>query len=81
MPRPAPNRSQEWSQRLYQRLLAAYPRRHREAYGGAMAQLFRDQCRDAWADGRNLGLLALWLHPARFAQDLLARTLLQPPPR
>jgi uncharacterized protein involved in exopolysaccharide biosynthesis len=74
MPRPAPNRSQELSQRLYQRLLAAYPRRHREAYGGAMAQLFRDQCRDAWADGRNLGLLALWL---RTLPDLLKTSLLE----
>jgi uncharacterized protein involved in exopolysaccharide biosynthesis len=27
-----------------------------------MAQLFRDQCRDAWAAGRTWGVAVLWLH-------------------
>lgn len=49
------------SQAIYQRLLLAYPRRHRTAYGREMAQLFRDQCRDAWNEARNWGLLLLWL--------------------
>jgi uncharacterized protein involved in exopolysaccharide biosynthesis len=64
----------ELSQKLYARLLAAYPRRHREEYGGAMAQLFRDQCRDAWAEGRTRGLLALWF---RTLPDLIKTSLLE----
>jgi capsular polysaccharide biosynthesis protein len=64
----------ELSQRLYRRLLAAYPRRHRQEYGGAMAQLFRDQCRDAWTEGRILGLLALWL---RTLPDLVKTSFLE----
>jgi len=36
------------SQTIYGLLLRAYPPRHRAQYGAAMAQLFRDQCRDAW---------------------------------
>jgi uncharacterized protein involved in exopolysaccharide biosynthesis len=42
-------------------LLAAYPRAHRKEYGGPMAQLFRDQCRDAWKRRRFWGLVWLWL--------------------
>ena len=61
MPNSAPNRPLELSQKLYQHLLAAYPRPHREEYGGAMAQLFRDQCRDAWNDHRFWGLMKVWL--------------------
>jgi len=49
------------SGRLFQRLLAAYPKAHRREYGQAMAQLFRDQCRDAWRASRGWGLTALWL--------------------
>jgi uncharacterized protein involved in exopolysaccharide biosynthesis len=56
-----PNRSLLVSQSIYGRLLLAYPRRHRAEYGPAMAQLFRDQCRDAWNESRNWGLLKLWL--------------------
>jgi uncharacterized protein involved in exopolysaccharide biosynthesis len=74
MPDAASNRSLELSQRLYGRLLAAYPLRHRQEYGGAMAQLFRDQCRDAWAAGRTWGLLALWL---RTLPDLVKTSVLE----
>ena len=35
------------SVRLFERFLAAYPREYRREYGPAMAQLFRDQCREA----------------------------------
>jgi capsular polysaccharide biosynthesis protein len=50
-----------WSLWVYQRLLAAYPRQHRKEYGAAMAQLFRDQYRDAWQWRRGWGLALLWL--------------------
>jgi uncharacterized protein involved in exopolysaccharide biosynthesis len=49
------------SQNIYARLLRAYPAAHRAEYGAAMAQLFRDQCRDAWRDSGNWGLTKLWL--------------------
>ena len=74
MPTPASNRPLELSQKLYQRLLAAYPRPHREEYGEPMAQLFRDQCRDAWAERRALGLAALWL---RTLPDLVKTSFLE----
>jgi capsular polysaccharide biosynthesis protein len=62
------------SGRLFQRLLAAYPREHRREYGPAMAQLFRDQCRDAWADRRGWGLTGLWL---RVLPDLIKTSVLE----
>ena len=49
------------SGQVYRRLLALYPPAHRRDYGPAMEQLFRDQCRDAWAEARRWGLAALWL--------------------
>ncbi|HTB82163.1 MAG TPA: hypothetical protein VK742_00785 [Candidatus Sulfotelmatobacter sp.] len=49
------------SEKIYAQLLHAFPKAHRECYGAAMAQLFRDQCRDAWTDAGNFGLLKLWL--------------------
>jgi len=52
------------SQKFYARLLVVYPRKHRREYGPAMAQLFRDQCRDAWAESRGRGLAALWFRVA-----------------
>ena len=63
-----------FSGRLFQRLLAAYPREHRREYGPAMAQLFRDQCRDAWGDGRGWGLTGLWL---RVLPDLAKTSVLE----
>jgi uncharacterized protein involved in exopolysaccharide biosynthesis len=70
----ASNRSVEISQKLYEHLLAAYPRSHRREYGGAMAQLFRDQCRDAWAEGRALGVAALW---CRILPDLIKTSFIE----
>ena len=49
------------SEKIYRRLLWLYPAGHRRDYGEAMAQLFRDQCRDAWQAGRGVGLVKLWL--------------------
>ena len=62
----------ERSRRIYQRLLVFYPKAHRDAYGQPMAQLFGDQCRDAWNRGRSWGLLRLWL---RVLPDLVRTSL------
>jgi capsular polysaccharide biosynthesis protein len=53
--------------RLYARLLVVYPRHHRERYGPAMAQLFRDQCRDARRQSGLWGMMKVW---ARVLPDL-----------
>jgi hypothetical protein len=45
---------------IYRRLLILYPADYRREYGDAMTQLFRDQCRDAWASRRTWGLAILW---------------------
>lgn len=47
--------------KVYTGLLRLYPREHRHEYGEWMAQLFRDQCTDAYAQRCALGLLTLWL--------------------
>ena len=62
------------SVRLFERFLAAYPQEHRREYGPAMAQLFRDQSRDAWAAGRGWGLIGLWL---RVLPDLVKTSVLE----
>jgi uncharacterized protein involved in exopolysaccharide biosynthesis len=62
------------SQRLFERLLALYPKAHRAQYGPAMSQLFRDQCRDAWRARRTWGLVSLWLH---VLPDLVETSLLE----
>jgi capsular polysaccharide biosynthesis protein len=62
------------SVRLFEHLLAAYPKNHRREYGPAMAQLFRDQCRDAWRDRRGWGLTGLWL---RVLPDLVKTSVLE----
>jgi capsular polysaccharide biosynthesis protein len=59
---------------LFQRLLIAYPKAHRRKYGPAMVQLFRDQCRDAWSNGRGWGLTGLWL---QVLPDLLKTSVLE----
>jgi hypothetical protein len=48
------------SGKVYERLLLLYPLEHRREYGAAMAQLFRDQCREAWTEARGWGLVVLW---------------------
>ena len=62
------------SVRIYQRLLACYPPQYRHDYGPAMAQLFRDQCRDAWRGGRGWELVGLWL---RVLPDLMKTSVLE----
>lgn len=62
------------SEKIYARLLKLYPKAYREAYGGPMAQLFRDQCRDALQEPRAWGVARLWL---RVLPDLLKTSLLE----
>jgi hypothetical protein len=62
------------SEKIYALLLHAFPKAHRERYGAAMAQLFRDQCRDAWAEAGNFGLLKLWL---RALTDLAGSSIME----
>jgi len=59
---------------LFQRLLVLYPKAHRDEYGPSMHQLFRDQCRDAWRDERNRGLIKLWL---RVLPDVLRTSMIE----
>jgi hypothetical protein len=47
--------------RIYTALLWLYPCAHRQDYGPLMAQLFQDQCREAYAQRRPWGVLWLWL--------------------
>jgi hypothetical protein len=62
------------SQKIYTRLLLVYPKAHRMEYGSAMAQLFRDQCRDAWNESQNRGVMKLWL---RVLPDLVKTSLIE----
>ncbi|MDR3457380.1 MAG: GNVR domain-containing protein [Verrucomicrobiae bacterium] len=68
------NRVLAVSQKVYGWLLRAYPPRHRAEYGPAMAQLFRDQGRDAWAESRGRGLVKLWL---RVLPDLVKTSIIE----
>jgi capsular polysaccharide biosynthesis protein len=63
-----------FSQKVYERLLTIYPKAHRKEYGSAMAQLFRDQSRDAWSAGRMWGLSKLWF---RVLPDLAKTSALE----
>jgi len=74
MPEWSENKAVERSCRLFRRLLVAYPKAHREEYGAAILQLFRDQCRDAWAENRARGLMGFWLHALC---DLLKTSVLE----
>jgi hypothetical protein len=49
------------SERLYRRLLHAYPAAFRHQYGAQMAQVFRDCCRAAYQRSGTRGVLQLWL--------------------
>jgi capsular polysaccharide biosynthesis protein len=62
------NRALAVSQKIYGGLLSAYPPAHRQEYGPAMAQLFRDQARDAWNESQAWGMVKLWL---RVLPDLI----------
>ena len=66
------NRALVTSQKVYGWLLRAYPRTHRHSYGPAMAQLFRDQCRDAWEEEQGRGMFKLWL---RVLPDLVSTSI------
>ena len=55
------NRVLALSQTIFGWLLRAYPPAHRAEYGPAMAQLFRDQGRDAWNEAQGWGMVKLWL--------------------
>lgn len=68
------NRALTVSQKIYERLLRAYPPAHRAEYGPAMAQLFRDQCRDAWDESRGWGVMKLWL---RVLPDLVKTSIIE----
>ncbi len=49
------------SERAYQSLLRAYPRKLQDEYGDEMARCFKDLCREELEDGGGfLGLAALW---------------------
>lgn len=74
MPAPVETRTMPRSQKLYERLLALYPKAHRDEYGPPMAQLFRDQSRDAWREARSWGVVALWL---RVLPDLVKTSFLE----
>lgn len=49
------------SVRWYERLLYLYPSPYRLEYGPWMAQLFRDQCKEAYEDTGWVGLIRTWL--------------------
>jgi uncharacterized protein involved in exopolysaccharide biosynthesis len=74
MSSPFENNAMLRSQRLFERLLSLYPRAHRNEYGPAMAQVFRDQCRDVWRDRRTWGLVSLWL---QVLPDLVETSILE----
>jgi len=74
MPERFDSKAVQCSCQLFRRLLVAYPRAHREEYGAAILQLFRDQCRDAWASNRARGLIGFWL---RALADLLKTSILE----
>jgi len=61
MPKNFNNRALAVSHKVYGWLLRAYPPAHRAEYGPAMAQLFRDQSRDAWSEAQGWGMVKLWL--------------------
>ncbi len=54
--------------RIYRMLIFLYPESHRQKYGDLMAQLFRDQCRDAHRENGAWGLVTMW---RRVSTDLL----------
>jgi hypothetical protein len=62
------------SEKIYGILLRLYPQSHRRDYAEHMAQLFRDQCRDAYANGRSAGLMKLWL---RVLPDIVKTSIIE----
>jgi len=74
MSTPVETRTVLNSQKLYERLLALYPKAHRQEYGPPMVQLFRDQSRNAWREARSWGVACLWL---QVLPDLLRTSFLE----
>jgi len=74
MPERTDSKVVECSCRLFRRLLVAYPKAHREEYGAAILQLFRDQCRDAWSESGARGVVGFWL---RALCDLMKTSVLE----
>lgn len=72
MPKPSDSKAVERSCRFFRRLLVFYPKSHRNEYGDAILQLFRDQCRAAWSAGGLRGLVCFWF---RASFDLLKSSL------
>ena len=60
--------------KIYDWLLLAYPKSHREKYGSLMMQLFQDQCRDAWNESQRRGVVRLWL---RVLPDLIKTSFIE----
>lgn len=57
---PRPGRASS-SRRIYEALLAAYPRPFRARYGREMADVFEDECLERMGRrGANVGLMAAW---------------------
>ena len=49
------------SRHIYARLLNLYPKAHRNEYGPDMLQVFTDECKACFEDGKGYKLLPLWL--------------------
>jgi hypothetical protein len=49
------------SRHIYARLLNLYPKAHRNEYGTDMLQVFTDECKACFEDGKGFKLLPLWL--------------------
>lgn len=49
------------SRHIYERLLNLYPEAHRNEYGADMLQVFTDECRSCFQEGKGFKLLPLWL--------------------
>lgn len=59
-----PDAGSRWasvSERVYEALLAAYPKEFREEYGPRMMQAFGDLCREELRRGGAFGLARLWV--------------------
>ncbi|MGB3635768.1 MAG: hypothetical protein WA982_17160, partial [Rubrobacteraceae bacterium] len=62
------------SRRIYEKLLAAYPKRFRELYGDEMVDLFEDECREQLESGGKSKLFVVWICAVA---DLVANVVLE----
>jgi hypothetical protein len=51
----------ETSRKIYAVLLSLYPKEHRDDYATPMQQVFNEQCRNAYEQKGQFGILLLWL--------------------